>query len=1229
MFVAQSLVALMDVFVGVAIILVSIVLWLVLSKNNVWFFESGVIPAINVSFAAVLIMGLSYVLTVMLRRAWGSRGMRWSSRRRRFFSLALSMLVIQYLNVCLSMAQSAVALYSRCRLNRQFQMTGGSIQWTLWNAIFTLAWIDVQSVHPISTARVLRAHRPTREDAMVMDLPMYVHITKLPLTIALEIIIVAFAVIGNASFKRRLADAAALVPEGQKPTCEDLLGACRIRWDFILIECLAAIFMFVLILAYVGSLYRGRLYLSSLPYTKHRQANIFVRLQKRIRFPATVTMIACIAVYTFACVHLCRSSYVSALGYLPMHVVNSVVVSIFAVLATPVDRANRGILEVWLQEFAWTESDASNKRAERVSTIPKTEAGLELLQRSVDEPLWCFETTIRASYWSMLVYEYADTAVDAPMTKLSHAMAISHTRDFRLMWELDSDTKCVCSWGDGGIVLAFRGTASMTNMVTDIKVWRTRWPKGAADTDGYLEMAASAMTDPVALLAGGRPMVHSGFAEAWARKGVNEKVLALVRKIVEELAPMFAESDVEDDDRALQDEDDDDDDDDTDDDHCATRVGDADPAAGPTATADAIERGERPQRVRSPEEVQRRRTERAWRRARDHAVELYTPSGTRRGRVPILVTGHSLGGAIATLCAVDIAYRMPDLADKIDLHCYTFGCPRTGNRAFARLQNRLVPSTWHVINSDDAVVQSGKFYGLYKRGGHRVLINVKGDLIVRPSYLEHFALRSPGLGSVPDHFLTAYWRSTMAVILVQFGSKGMDGGRESAAALMRDTGLSILFEGIGINDEVVEALQRRYAARAETAQSGYTIIAAYTNLLVELWHNLTAPFAMMIGRGAGGRRQDEGTTAGFGEDRRATTAMPSRADLLARQLERVPTMGIQPILGDAMGKKKDKKKKKSRTPKSKSLQGGRLSQTSRSDASDTDDKSAHPGETPSPGAADVRFVESAGDVEAADPPLEDGEGGAATSPPPLSPMAASPHFAHETTAAASEQPVDPVKVSRKDSNVLRRLFTRHGECVVSAKVDPRVQALDDAKRGEVVGGIPGLAPVAYVEDGCLIHEYDNVETGSLVIGAAMRRAARKRGYLSRGTSSSSAISKGPHVGVETLYVGGEERHPHKLVHVDEAHAAAMAQGMLAAGGGSVERPATGHGVVIIAPEDEGVTVVAPNEGGGNDAARAEAREGVLVAPQGAESLRNTSPSSPRMHVSIELPTPEEDDENTP
>ena len=58
-----------------------------------------------------------------------------------------------------------------------------------------------------------------------------------------------------------------------------------------------------------------------------------------------------------------------------------------------------------------------------------------------------------------------------------------------------------------------------------------------------------------------------------------------------------------------------------------------------------------------------------------------------------------MGGALATLAAYDIRKELKAAGkDAVDVVCYSFGAPRTGNHAFARDYNRMVPDTWSVIN---------------------------------------------------------------------------------------------------------------------------------------------------------------------------------------------------------------------------------------------------------------------------------------------------------------------------------------------------------------------------------------------------------------------------------------------------------------------------------------------------------------------------------------------------
>ncbi|MBW4469893.1 MAG: lipase family protein [Stenomitos rutilans HA7619-LM2] len=65
----------------------------------------------------------------------------------------------------------------------------------------------------------------------------------------------------------------------------------------------------------------------------------------------------------------------------------------------------------------------------------------------------------------------------------------------------------------------------------------------------------------------------------------------------------------------------------------------------------------------------------------------------------VTVTGHSLGGALATLCAVDVQYNFSSIA----IELYTFGAPRVGNSGFCKSFNERVPKSYRFIYGMDIV----------------------------------------------------------------------------------------------------------------------------------------------------------------------------------------------------------------------------------------------------------------------------------------------------------------------------------------------------------------------------------------------------------------------------------------------------------------------------------------------------------------------------------------------
>uniref|UniRef100_A0A7S1XI20 Fungal lipase-type domain-containing protein n=1 Tax=Erythrolobus australicus TaxID=1077150 RepID=A0A7S1XI20_9RHOD len=101
-------------------------------------------------------------------------------------------------------------------------------------------------------------------------------------------------------------------------------------------------------------------------------------------------------------------------------------------------------------------------------------------------------------------------------------------------------------------------------------------------------------------------------------------------------------------------------------------------------------------------------------------------------RRPIFLTGHSLGGCLATLCSFDLSLSLG--MGKREMFVSTFGAPRTGNVHFRDLYNDLCPIHWRIVLAPDIVTKLPKF--TYKHCGKKVLITTGGELFLDPNALE-------------------------------------------------------------------------------------------------------------------------------------------------------------------------------------------------------------------------------------------------------------------------------------------------------------------------------------------------------------------------------------------------------------------------------------------------------------------------------------------------------------
>lgn len=134
----------------------------------------------------------------------------------------------------------------------------------------------------------------------------------------------------------------------------------------------------------------------------------------------------------------------------------------------------------------------------------------------------------------------------------------------------------------------------------------------------------------------------------------------------------------------------------------------------------------------------------------------------------IFVTGHSLGGALAKLSALELQRQGFNIAQ-----VYTFGQPRVGNGAFTRLYDAaLGRSTFRVVHEEDIVPRVPHlpaFHDPYRHAGVEVFLSSFGGMLVNPPLLTLLASDAWGayraflvstfeaaLDPIYDHYLGNY-----------------------------------------------------------------------------------------------------------------------------------------------------------------------------------------------------------------------------------------------------------------------------------------------------------------------------------------------------------------------------------------------------------------------------------------------------------------------------------------
>eukprot|EP00891_Asterochloris_glomerata_P003520 jgi/Astpho2/3520/Aster-06433 len=496
----------------------------------------------------------------------------WSKRRWRCTALVGVFMALELLNLSFWLVSSSLGLH-KCNLSNSFCPWSYFIQWTLFNCLLVMtlmmthngcAWTD--------KAGTPRQHlwfcgnelaKMERRCALVLDAPWRAHLPKLfwwcilQASICLRLAVSLTGPLTEYPAKSASHISHCLALERHCSTGHTSLGMAH--------RIVGLVALSLYLVPHMVYVKRGQQDLRHMPYTAYRLGRTLMRLNVSDDMGSgghgflCVGLLLCLVFESGFC-DSCFQTFILAAVHSKLTTLGIVGVYLYEPISTSPEDPQ--ILQIWLQMFAWSEATKPRVLWQRATGGSHQRS---LMER---EPLFCMETAIKMLYFSGMAYEHdehqhwwdesAAVLAQPPHANISHlqvpsadsalsqgreelklsedtAMQLYGLKQLRVVREEKLDTKCFLAWNEDILVLAFRGTASTRNAISDLQVcfpstmlqpptlaWLTHLEDATLDVD----------TGSKKQRRHSRVKVHRGFHTSWRLNGMREKVVDLIRSEV-------------------------------------------------------------------------------------------------------------------------------------------------------------------------------------------------------------------------------------------------------------------------------------------------------------------------------------------------------------------------------------------------------------------------------------------------------------------------------------------------------------------------------------------------------------------------------------------------------------------------------------------------------------------------------------------------------------------------
>ena len=672
--------------------------------------------------------------------AWRT-SMVWSRRRLYISSCSCIILGIQIVNLGAMIAGIAVIVSETCRWRNRVSAAMGFVQWTCWNLIFLMFLIMAHNGTILRTKKFLGriwSVKRVRGTSLMMDAPVRIHVYKV-------ILVVFFQLWPILIFQSIFSFFLDGCDSSDQKNCT-LRNDTTAYVSMMIVSCAA----YLAIYWYYSS--RAAIDIDSRSYAEMKLVRVIFGLQHSFVMPLFLVLMVSIVLLTAINLNSCWTYVQLWLGLAPLQAASTLCCIILSYFYMPVSGRKNTVIFSFLQDLAWTESSLEKSTLARNKMLEYCSS-----DELVGFPMFCAETSIRHMYIANFVYSCDPSAKEEEEgeereEERDEGEQQEEEREERdeeeQQEQQEEEPKQKEPKQQKQKKQQKKGRRPGYGNLTDA-LWVTQ-------ADSY-DIVCEPSTDTLALLTWSSHGLWISFKGTSSSQNVKTDM-----NFLKTVHPPARRVDV--------------------------FNGFFQKGVTPFPMQPRVHRG-----------FYQSWTGNGFNEIVLEKVRSYMASHASSSAIPINITGHSLGGSLATLCAFDL---FTEHRDAIDITVYTFGQPRVGNRAFSVDYDAKIVKHFSVIHDQDPIVRIPK--GSYKRNGHRVIVNQKGDLIISPNELEMHVLEEST--KIKDHFLEGYRKAWMSILKQQFGGKqfvGIESGREGATRLCNTLDLDRALMGTGLDVDML------------------------------------------------------------------------------------------------------------------------------------------------------------------------------------------------------------------------------------------------------------------------------------------------------------------------------------------------------------------------------------------------------------------------------------------